>query len=86
MLTHIWMFLLNPIISTITKTKPFSNSVQTSFNFILFNLIICFTDNTDLFTGCPVGLQLIGRTLEEEAVLRMTYIVDEALKKQKAEH
>ncbi|KAF9479766.1 amidase [Pholiota conissans] len=36
---------------------------------------------TDLFAGCPVGLQLIGRTLEEEAVLRMTYIVDEALKK-----
>ncbi|KAF8812123.1 amidase [Phlegmacium glaucopus] len=40
---------------------------------------------TDLFSGCPVGLQLIGKTLEEEAVLRMTYIVDEALKKQRAE-
>ncbi|PPR01516.1 hypothetical protein CVT24_001886 [Panaeolus cyanescens] len=41
---------------------------------------------TDVFKGCPVGLQLIGRTLEEEAVIRMTYIVDEALTvwKQKA--
>ncbi|KAF8196067.1 general amidase, partial [Pholiota molesta] len=39
---------------------------------------------TDLFAGCPVGLQLVGRTLEEEAVLRMTYIVDEALKQWKS--
>ncbi|ESK92480.1 general amidase [Moniliophthora roreri MCA 2997] len=31
------------------------------------------------FHGCPVGLQLIGRVLEEEAVIRMTEIVDEAL-------
>ncbi|KAH9479411.1 Acetamidase [Psilocybe cubensis] len=35
---------------------------------------------TDLFDGCPVGLQLIGKTLEEEAVMRMTFIVDDALK------
>ncbi|KAF9528397.1 general amidase [Crepidotus variabilis] len=40
---------------------------------------------TDIFTGCPVGLQLIGKTLEEEAVLRMTSIVDGALKKWKLE-
>jgi amidase len=45
---------------------------------------VYFADNTDLFSGCPVGLQLIGKTLEEEAVLRMTYIVDEALKKKQA--
>lgn len=37
-------------------------------------------DRTDLFDGCPVGLQLIGKTLEEEAVLRMTTIVDDALR------
>ncbi len=43
--------------------------------------LLCVLDNTDIFSGCPVGLQLIGRTLEEEAVLRMTYIVDEALKR-----
>jgi len=39
---------------------------------------------TDLFDGCPVGLQLIGRTLEEEAILRLTYVVDDAVKKWKA--
>jgi amidase len=36
-------------------------------------------DKTDIFDGCPVGLQLIGKTLEEEAVLKMTYIVTDAL-------
>lgn len=42
-------------------------------------------DRTDLFDGCPVGLQLIGKTLEEEAVLRMTFIVDNALKQSNME-
>ncbi|KAF8906245.1 amidase signature domain-containing protein [Gymnopilus junonius] len=37
-----------------------------------------------LFDGCPVGLQLIGKTLEEEAVLRLTSIVDEALQQWRA--
>ncbi|KAJ7134751.1 general amidase [Mycena epipterygia] len=36
--------------------------------------------NSDLFPGCPVALQLIGGTQEEEAVIRMTEIVAEALK------
>ncbi|EGO29913.1 hypothetical protein SERLADRAFT_365906 [Serpula lacrymans var. lacrymans S7.9] len=40
----------------------------------------------DLFPGVPVGLQLIGRTLEEEAVIRMTEIVDSALRKWKGEN
>jgi amidase len=39
-----------------------------------------FSDSTDLFAGCPVGLQLIGRSQEEEAVIAMTEIVDKALK------
>ncbi|KAF7298916.1 General amidase [Mycena indigotica] len=34
----------------------------------------------DKFPGCPVGLQLIGRVQEEEAVIRMTEIVAEILK------
>ncbi|KAF7314350.1 General amidase [Mycena kentingensis (nom. inval.)] len=33
----------------------------------------------DRFPGCPVALQLIGGTLEEEAVIRMTEMVAEAL-------
>ncbi|CCM03702.1 uncharacterized protein FIBRA_05848 [Fibroporia radiculosa] len=36
--------------------------------------------DAQLFHGLPVGLQLIGRTLEEEAVIAMTDIVDRALK------
>jgi amidase len=43
-----------------------------------------FADSTDLFTGCPVGLQLIGRLQEEEAVIAMAEIVDDALKDYKA--
>ncbi|KAJ7096961.1 general amidase [Mycena epipterygia] len=35
---------------------------------------------SDLFRGLPVALQLIGDTQEEEAVIRMTEIVVEALK------
>lgn len=39
-----------------------------------------FTDDPEVFHGLPVGLQLVGRTLEEEAVIAMTEIVDRALK------
>ncbi|KAJ7781812.1 general amidase [Mycena maculata] len=37
--------------------------------------------NSDLFPGFPVALQLIGGTQEEEAVIGMTEIVADALKK-----
>ncbi|KAI9065795.1 general amidase [Trametes sanguinea] len=37
----------------------------------------------ELWHGMPVGLQLIGRTYEEEGVIAMTEVVDEALKKYK---
>jgi amidase len=36
-----------------------------------------------MFSGCPVGLQLLGRTQEEEAVIAMTEIVDRALQEYK---
>jgi len=45
----------------------------------IFNLY-----STDLFAGCPVGLQLIGRSQEEEAVIAMAEIVDNALKAARA--
>jgi len=35
----------------------------------------------DVFPGVPVGLQLLGRTLEEEAVIGMVELVDAAMKK-----
>lgn len=37
-------------------------------------------DDPAVFHGMPVGLQLVGKTLEEEAVLAMTGIVVEALR------
>ncbi|KAI0706224.1 general amidase [Cytidiella melzeri] len=36
--------------------------------------------DAELFHNLPVGLQLIGRTQEEEAVIAMTEVVDKALK------
>lgn len=42
----------------------------------------CFTnaDDPEVFKNAPVGLQLVGHTLEDEAVIGMTEIVDAALK------
>jgi amidase len=37
-------------------------------------------DDPNTFKGAPIGLQLVGRTLEEEAVIAMTEIVDAAVK------
>ena len=39
-------------------------------------------DDPTLLTDAPVSLQLVGRTLEDEAVIGMTEIVDAALKAQ----
>ncbi|KAJ7259576.1 general amidase [Mycena haematopus] len=39
--------------------------------------------NSELFPGCPVALQLIGGTQEEEAVIGMTEVVVDALAKMK---
>ncbi len=42
-------------------------------------IISCPPDDPELFDGLPVGLQLIGRTLEEEGVIAMTEVVVTAL-------
>lgn len=39
------------------------------------------TDDPHIFKDAPVGLQLVGRTHEEEAVLAMTGVVENALKR-----
>ena len=39
-----------------------------------------FLDDPENFKGAPVAFQLVGRTLEEEAVIRMTEVVDLAIK------
>jgi amidase len=41
-------------------------------------------DSPETFKNAPVGLQLVGRSQEEEAVIAMTEIVDVALKAHKA--
>ena len=45
--------------------------------------IPCTPDDPELFHGLPVGLQLIGRTQEEEGVTAMTEVVVEALEASK---
>ncbi len=40
-------------------------------------------DDPTTFSNAPVGLQLVGRSQEEEAVLAMTEIVDSALSQYK---
>lgn len=42
--------------------------------------VVATPDHPETFEKAPVGLQLVGQTLEEEAVLAMTEIVDAALK------
>lgn len=37
-------------------------------------------DDPEVFSNAPVGLQLVGQPQEDEAVIRMTEIVDAALK------
>lgn len=37
------------------------------------------SDDPEIFKNAPICLQLVGRTLEEEAVIKMTEIVDGAL-------
>jgi amidase len=58
----------------------FCKCVCSQFAPILTSLL----DTPELFPGIPVGLQLIGRTQEEEAIIAMTEIVDQALKNMKA--
>ena len=47
---------------------------------LLFRFVFSLSDDPELFHGLPIGLQLVGRTLEEEAVIAMAEIVDRALK------
>ena len=47
----------------------------------LINLLI---DDPETLWNAPIGLQLVGRCQEEEAVIAMTEIVDAALKADRA--
>jgi hypothetical protein len=39
-----------------------------------------FADEPSTFSNAPVSIQVVGRTLEEEALIAMSEIVDNALK------
>lgn len=43
-------------------------------------------DEPEKFANAPVGLQVVGRCQEEEAVIAITEIVADALEKQKHSH
>ena len=45
---------------------------------------ILHSDDPAIFKGTPIALQLVGRTLEDEAVIGMAEIVDAAIKKSRA--
>lgn len=47
--------------------------------YISHQLILC-TDDPKVFANAPISIQVVGRTLEEEAVLAMTELVDAAVK------
>lgn len=53
--------------------------VSSCFRCLYIQHVLCL-DDPKVFHGAPVGLQLVGKTLEEEAVLAMTEIVVEALR------
>lgn len=42
-------------------------------------------DNPETFRNAPVAVQIVGRTLEEEAVIGMAEIVDAALRATKSQ-
>lgn len=44
-----------------------------------------FLDDSDVYDGGPVGIQLVGRKFEEEKVLAVAKIVTAALEKMKSE-
>ncbi|KZT66478.1 general amidase [Daedalea quercina L-15889] len=48
--------------------------------YFLFDALIIRADEPSVFENMPVGLQLVGQTLEEEAVIAMTEIVVAALR------
>jgi len=50
----------------------------------MLDILPSFLDDPATFKGARIALQLVGRTLEEEAVIAMTEVVDEAVKKLQA--
>jgi Asp-tRNA(Asn)/Glu-tRNA(Gln) amidotransferase A subunit family amidase len=47
---------------------------------MMSRLLIVIADTPEAYMNAPVAIQVVGRTLEEEAVIGMSEIVDSALK------
>lgn len=64
-----------------TSMRAFTNCVSSLLpaERSLANNLMTVSDDPETFKNAPVCLQLVGRTLEEEAVVKMTEIVDAAL-------
>jgi len=82
--TTVWNALDYPSCTfPVTKVDPVKDAKKPAHKFLSprdeqnYNLY-----DPETFFNAPVGLQLSGRTLEEEAVIAMTEIVDAALKAQ----
>ena len=80
-----WMLNNHPINSSMTTTNLITPYVRTHYSYVFLLALnsIFSPDDPEVFNNAPVGLQLIGGTLEEEAVLAMTEVVDRALTKNK---
>ena len=52
---------------------------------LLLTSLTVNVDDPNVFANAPISIQVIGRTLEEEAVIAMSERVDAAVKKFKAE-
>ncbi|OAX34389.1 general amidase [Rhizopogon vinicolor AM-OR11-026] len=79
--TMVWNGLDYPAsVFPVTTVDPILDAKKHRHDFydVLDKLIYQMYD-PETFKNAPVGLQLVGRTLEEEAVIKMTEIVDAAL-------
>jgi amidase len=84
---------VDPVLDAKKPAHTFYNSLDKAnynfcmeFSFIVFHLALISSicvDDPQSFKDAPICIQIIGRTLEEEAVIAMGEIVDSALKKPK---
>ncbi|KAI0299765.1 general amidase [Multifurca ochricompacta] len=85
--TLIWNVLDYPAcVFPVTKVDPVLDKPKPAHAFLskvdqkIYGFVRCLHDSPETFKNAPVGLQLVGRSQEDEAVIAMTEIVDAALK------
>ncbi|KAI9511286.1 general amidase [Russula earlei] len=81
--TSVWNALDYPAcVFPVTKVDPLLDQPKPAHRFLSEEdqAVYELYDSPETFKNAPVGLQLVGRTQEDEAVIAMTEIVDAALK------